>query len=133
MPLHSFRDLTVWQKSMDLVVLTYKLSEKFPSEEKFGLTSQMRRAVVSIPSNIAEGRRRGTSKEYRQFLQISYGSGGELETQLEIALRLGYLSNSDYEKADALLHEVMRMLNALMSKISVLPKAPNNPITCPHD
>lgn len=118
--MHSFRDLIVWQKSMDLVITIYKLSEKFPSEEKFGLTSQMRRTVVSIPSNIAEGRRRGTSKEYRQFLQISYGSGGELETQLEIGLRLGYLSKSDYEKADALLQEIMRMLNALLSKVSSL-------------
>src|SRR3989338_1628663 len=118
--MHSFRDLTVWQKSMDLVTLVYQLTEKFPSEERFGLTSQMRRAVVSIPSNIAEGRRRGISKEYRQFLQVSYGSGGELETQLEIALRLGYLSKSDYEKADALLQEVMKMLNALIGKISAL-------------
>ena len=118
--MHSFRDLTVWQKSMDLVVLTYRLSEKFPSDERFGLTSQMRRAAVSIPSNIAEGRRRGTSKEYRQFLQVSYGSGGELETQLEIALRLEYLNKSDYERADALLQEVMRMLNALIGKVSGL-------------
>src|SRR3989344_3166238 len=117
MPLHSFRDLIVWQKSMDLVVLTYKLTEKFPSEEKFGLTSQMRRAVVSIPSNIAEGRRRGTSKEYRQFLQISYGSGGEVETQLEISLRLNFLSQNEYETTNGLLQEVMKMLNSLMAKI----------------
>lgn len=120
MTLHSFRDLIVWQKSMDFVVLTYKLTDKFPGEEKFGLTSQMRRAVVSIPSNIAEGRRRGTSKEYRQFLQVAYGSGGEVETQLEISLRLGYLSKSDYERADGFLQEIMRMLNALIGKVSAL-------------
>ena len=120
MAFHSFRDLTVWQKSMSLVTHLYKLTEKFPGEEKFGLTSQMRRAAVAIPSNIAEGRRRGTSKEYRQFLQIAYGSGGELETQLEISLRLGYLNKSDYEKADQLLQEIMRMLNALMGKVSSL-------------
>src|SRR3989344_1990752 len=99
---------------MDAVVLLYKLSEKFPNEEKFGLISQIRRAAVSIPSNIAEGRRRGTSKEYRQFLQISYGSGGELETQLEIALNLGYLKREGYQALDASLQEVMRMLNALL-------------------
>src|SRR3989338_10558750 len=118
MAFHSFRDLTVWQKSMSLVTHLYKLTEKFPGEEKFGLTSQMRRAVVSIPSNIAEGRRRGTSREYRQFLQISYGSGGELETQLEIGLRLTFLKENDYQKADNLLREVMKMLNSLMMNVS---------------
>jgi len=120
MPLHSFRDLTVWQKSMSLVTHLYKLTEKFPNDERFGLTSQMRRAAISIPSNIAEGRRRGTSKEYRQFLQIAYGSGGELETQLEIALNLGYLKREGYQALDASLQEVMRMLNALLVKISAL-------------
>src|SRR3989338_1142406 len=123
--LHSFRDLIVWQKSMDLVVLVYGLTGKFPNEEKFGLTSQMRIAAVSIPSNIAEGRRRGTSKEYRQFLQIAYGSGGELETQLEIGLRLTFLKENDYQKADNLLREVMKMLNSLMMKVS----SANNLIT----
>ena len=123
--MHSFRDLTVWQKSMDLVTLVYQLTEKFPSDERFGLTSQMRRAVVSIPSNIAEGRRRGTSREYRQFLQIAYGSGGELETQLEIGLRLTFLKENDYQKADNLLREVMKMLNSLMMKVS----SANNLIT----
>ena len=110
---------------MDLVTLVYQLTEKFPSDERFGLTSQMRRAVVSIPSNIAEGRRRGTSREYRQFLQIAYGSGGELETQLEIGLRLTFLKENDYQKADNLLREVMKMLNSLMMKVS----SANNLIT----
>jgi four helix bundle protein len=84
-----YRDLIVWQKSMDLVVAAYKLTESFPSDEKFGLTSQMRRCAVSIPSNISEGsRRRG--KDTRNFLVISYASGSELETQTELSRRLEF-------------------------------------------
>ena len=80
--IHSYKNLLVWQRSMDLVVAIYGLTKKFPKEEIYGLTSQMRRASVSIPSNIAEGRFRGTRKDYLQFLRIAYSSGAELETQM---------------------------------------------------
>ena len=87
---HSYKDLIVWQKAMDLVELVYKLVKYFPKEEVYGLSSQIKRSTISIPSNIAEGRRRGTRKEYRQFLIIAYSSGAELETQIEIAKRLAF-------------------------------------------
>src|SRR3989344_2765480 len=105
-----YRELIVWQKSMDLVVAVYKYTEDFPTREQFGLTSQMRRAVISIPSNIAEGsRRRG--KDAHHFLHISYGSGSELETQLEASRRLGYGTETKRVTAEKTLDEVMRMLN----------------------
>ena len=102
---------------MDLVVEVYLLIENFPKEEIFGLVSQIKRASVSIPSNIAEGRSRGTRKEYRHFLSIAYGSGAELETQIEIAKRLVKTKNLNYNKVDQLLIEVMKMLNSLIGKL----------------
>ncbi|MDP3793835.1 MAG: four helix bundle protein [Candidatus Uhrbacteria bacterium] len=113
--IHSYKDLIVWQKAMDLVVLIYGLTKSFPEEEKYSLTNQMRRCVVSIPSNIAEGRRRGSQKDYRQFLIIAYGSGAELETQIEIADRLGFGKGVEKIKAKDLLTEVMKMLNKMIS------------------
>lgn len=115
--INTYRDLIVWQKSMDLVMAVYKLTSGLPKEEIYGLTSQMRRCAVSIPSNIAEGRRRGTKKDYRQFLIIAYSSGAELETQIEIIKRLPFGSHLDFIKVDSLLNEVMRMLNKLTNKI----------------
>ena len=112
--MHSYKDLIVWQKAMDLVVSIYQLTEHFPKTEIYGLTSQMRRAAVSIPSNIAEGRRRGSRKDYRQFIIIAYASGAELETQIEIAKRLAY---RDVQKTEAILEEVMKMLNRLSSSL----------------
>ena len=116
--INTYRDLIVWQKAMDLVVAIYELTEDFPKEEIYGLTSQMRRAAVSIPSNIAEGRQRGSKKEYSQFLRVSYGSGAELETQMEIAKRLKKTQESNFSKAESLLNEIMRMLNSFLSKLS---------------
>ena len=116
--LNSYKDLIVWQKSMDLVVRIYALTESFPKEEIYGLTSQMRRAAISIPSNIAEGRRRGSRKDYRQFLIIAYGSGAELETQIEIAKRLPFGQNLNYNQVDSLLSEVMRMLNKMTYELN---------------
>jgi len=113
----SYRELIVWQKAMDLVILVYEITDNFPEEEKFGLISQMRRCAVSIPSNIAEGRRRGTRKDYRSFINIAYGSGAELETQLEIAKRLKYLSASELKETLDLLKEVMKMLNKFLSTL----------------
>ncbi len=114
---NSYKDLIVWQKSMDLVVALYELTENFPKEEIYGLTSQMRRAAISIPSNIAEGRSRSGKKEFTQFLRIAYGSGAELETQIEIAKRLKKTKNLDYSTVDSLLNEVMRMLNRMTSSL----------------
>ena len=115
--IYSYKDLIVWQKSVELVVAIYKLTEKFPPAEVYGLTSQMRRAVISIPSNIAEGRRRGTRKDFRQFLVVAYSSGAELETQLEIAKKLPFGKSLDYLEVDNLLLEVMKMLNKIVSTL----------------
>lgn len=98
---------------MELVVEVYKLTKTFPNTELYGLTSQIKRCCVSIPSNIAEGRRWSTRKDYRKFLNIAYGSGSELETQIEIAKRLGYISAESSDKVDKLLEETMKMLNKM--------------------
>ena len=119
MKIESYENLIVWQKSMDLVITIYTLTGKFPKEEIYGLTSQMRRAAVSIPSNIAEGSRRGSRKDFRNFLLIAYGSGAELETQIKIAKQLSYGETWDYEKVDTLLGEVMRMLNKFTYELNV--------------
>jgi len=113
----TYKDLIVWQRAMELVVAIYELTECFPNTERYGLSSQMRRAAVSIPSNIAEGRRRGGRKEYRYFLVIAYGSGAELETQLEIAKKLSFSGDSEFTKSEMLLGEVMRMLNKVLSTL----------------
>ena len=102
---------------MELVTELYRISKQFPDDERFGLTSQMRRAAVSLPSNIAEGKLRGGDIEFKRFLLIAFASGGELETQLEIAFRLSYISEKDYTNITAILSEVMKMLNALITKL----------------
>ncbi|MBI5356234.1 four helix bundle protein [Candidatus Collierbacteria bacterium] len=116
--INTYKDLIVWQKSMDLVIAVYSLTERFPKSELYGLVAQMRRCAVSIPSNIAEGRRRGSRKDYRQFLVVSYASGAELETQIEISKRLPFGRNLDYTKIDSLLNEVMRMLNKMTNELN---------------
>lgn len=105
----------MWQKSMDLVVEVYCLTEKYPKAELFGLVSQMRRCAVSIPSNIAEGRNRKSEKENRRFFVIAYGSGAELETQIEISKRLPFGEGIDFVKAEELLNETMKMLNKIIN------------------
>ncbi|MFH0846348.1 MAG: four helix bundle protein [Patescibacteria group bacterium] len=107
----------VWQKSMDLVLKIYKLTENFPKSELYGLTSQIKRCAVSIPSNIAEGKLRKSKKEFIQFLRISYGSGAELETQIEISKRLQFTDIKNYEKVDVLLLEIMKILNTLLKNL----------------
>lgn len=111
----TYKDLIVWQKSIELVASVYELTDGFPREEIFGLTSQIRRAAVSIPSNIAEGKMRGGNVEFRRFLLIAFASGAELETQIIIAKKLLKTSKLDYNKVDSLLVEVMKMLNKLVS------------------
>ena len=113
----SYQDLTVWQKAMDLVEETYKLVKLLPKEEKYALGDQMRRAAVSIPSNIAEGKTRTSVKEYLQFLSIARGSTSELNTQLLICNRLNLLSKEETEKAINLCEEVGRMLYGLISSL----------------
>ncbi len=109
----SHKDLTVWQKSMDLVVLVYKLMEQLPKEERYSLCDQIRRSVVSIPSNIAEGKSRNSIKEYKQFVGIAKGSAAELETQLLICERIGYLDKEELSEVMGLLDEVSKMLAKL--------------------
>ena len=114
---HDFRDLVVWQKAVAFVTEVYRATQSFPTDERFGLTSQIRRAAVSIPSNIAEGQGRLTRGEFRQFLGHAKGSLCEVETQLIIAQNLGYLS--DPQSLLAQLHEVARLLNGLLSSLTV--------------
>lgn len=114
--IQSFRDLSVWQKSMDLSVLVYRMTERFPRSEMFGLTSQIRRASVSIPSNIAEGKATG-GQIYPRHLRTAHGSEAELQTQIELARRLKFLRDED---ADVLLNhaaEVGRMLVGLIRSL----------------
>ncbi len=117
MQIESFKDLIVWQRAMELVVYTYEKTRFFPKSEEYGLTSQIRRAVVSIPSNIAEGYGRRSTGDYIRFLQISVGSLYELQTQIEISRRLSFLKDSDYNEINALCEEVSKMLISLIDKI----------------
>lgn len=116
--IHSYKDLIVWQRGVDLVVLVYELTERFPKEEMYGLTSQIRRAAVSIPSNIAEGRYRGTKADFIQFLRIAYASAAELDTQIIIARRLLKTQNLDYSKVESLLGELLRMLSVMIRNMN---------------
>ena len=113
----SFRDLLVWQKSMRMAVLVYRLTQSFPREEIYGLSSQMRRAAVSIPSNIAEGHGRLGSNEYRQFLSVARGSNFELQTQLEIARALVKGDSKLIDEAEGLSHEVGKMIYVILGAI----------------
>lgn len=110
----NYKDLIVWQKSIDIAEDTYKLTSKFPKEEVYGLTSQMRRSSISIASNIAEGQGRGTVPQFIHFLTTAKGSLCELETQLLIALRLNYISKNEYDTFEAGLLEIGRLLNGLI-------------------
>jgi len=108
-----YRQLPVWQKTLDLSIEIYRLTKIFPREELYGLTSQLRRAAVSVPSNIAEGYARRTTKELVQFVGVAEGSLAELHTQLTIARRLGYVGGPEVERVDLLVTECQRMLNAM--------------------
>lgn len=103
---------------MDLVVAVYDLTENYPKEDIYVLTSHTRKTAISIPSNIAERKLRGSDAEFKRFLLVAFGSGGELETQIEIAKRLPKTKDLDYSKVDSLLEEVMKMLNSLITKLS---------------
>lgn len=119
---HSFRELKVWKLSMDLVEQIYAISKDFPADERFGLTAQIRRASVSVPSNIGEGARRKRRNAFLHHLDIALGSQAEVEVQLEIASRLRFLSKSDYRRIQANVEEIGRMLNGLI--VSLQPDEP---------
>jgi four helix bundle protein len=114
--IQSFRDLVVWQKGMVLVPEIYRLSKKFPKDELFGLTSQIRRAAVSIPSNVAEGRGKSSKGEFQHFLH-PMGSLAEVETQMIIAQNLGYLKAAETEPIMEIIAEVGRLLNGLLTSL----------------
>lgn len=109
--------LIAWQKSMELVVLIYNLTKTFPTEEKFGLVSQMRRAAVSAPSNISEGAADRSQQQFISFLSIAVGSLNELSTQLEVSYRVGYLSQKDHNKAQDLTDECLRTTYGLKRSV----------------
>jgi four helix bundle protein len=113
----SYRDLLIWQKSMDLVTDVYRVSAKFPKEEVYGLISQIRRAIISVPSNIAEGYGRRSTGDYKRFLNISLGSLYEFQTQLEVSRRLKYIEEKEFEPLNNLSNEIERMTNSLISKL----------------
>lgn len=113
----TYRDLVVWDKSMDIVTHIYELTKIFPKEEIYGLTSQVRRSAVSIPSNIAEGYGRRSTDDYIRFLQISMSSLYEMQTQVEISLNLKYINQEKFELIFSMTREVERMLSSLISKI----------------
>jgi len=114
MEVYAYRQLEVWKKAKQLVCMVYSLIKKFPADERYALTDQLRRAVVSIPSNIAEGNGRASNKDYAHFLAIARGSLYETMTQLEIAESLGYIELS--EQIESLAVEIRRMLGAMLQK-----------------
>jgi four helix bundle protein len=118
MDIKSYKDMIVWQKSMDLAIEIYKLVKLLPKEETFALSDQMRRAAVSIPSNIAEGQSRNKTKEFIRFLSIARGSNAELFTQLLICEKVGYLSENQTLYAKSASSEISKMLAALINKLS---------------
>lgn len=113
----NFRDLEVWQLGKATALEVYSATRSFPRDERFGLTAQMRRAAVSIPSNVAEGFNRYHNKEYRQFLYVSLGSCAELETQIEIGSELGYMDHATHERLLEELDHESRMLRNLIKKL----------------
>ncbi len=114
----NYKDLIVWQKGIDLAKSIYRLTAKFPREEKFGLVAQMRRAAISIPSNIAEGQARHTTGEFIQFISHAEGSTAELETQVILSIELGFAEATSTKAAFILLDDIRRMLNGLRRKLS---------------
>ena len=115
---NSYRELIVWQKAMDLVVEIYRLVKLLPKDERYALSDQMRRSAVSIPSNIAEGHTRNSTKEYIQFLSIAKGSDAELQTQLSICSRLGYLTSEQISNAIDLSEEVGKMISSIQKRLT---------------
>lgn len=118
--MHKYKELIVWQKSIKLVKITYQLTEKFPDKEKYGLSQQIQRAAVSIPSNIAEGAGRNSEKAFLNYLSIANASSCELETQLIIAKELNYISNEDAKNAFDFIFEIQKMIFAFHKNHAVI-------------
>lgn len=118
---HNFKNLMVWNKAVDMAVKVYQITSKFPNEEKFGMTSQMRRSSVSIPSNIAEGTARNSSKAFTNSLDISLGESFELETQTIIARRVGLLTQDDFESLNHDIDEIQKMIIGFKSTVEQNP------------
>ena len=117
----NFKELLVWKKSIELVTEIYEITSVFTSEEKFGLVSQIRRAAVSIPSNIAEGNARRSSADYIQFLKIARGSGAEVETQIIISKNLKFIDELKCEELTLKITEIMKMINGLINYLKTKP------------
>ena len=111
------KKLTVWQKAIDLVTEIYRITEDFPRKEEFGLVAQLRRGAVSVPSNIAEGLTRKSGKDKLHFLNIAQASLSEIDTQLEIAIRLGFLNQDDFDSVELMMVEVQKLLSGLSRSI----------------
>lgn len=116
--MRDYKKIIVWEKSYRFGIHIYSATKSFPKEEIYGLTSQLRRAAISIPSNIAEGSRKSTQKDFRSFLYNAYGSGAELEVQIMFAKDLGYITTEQSQILLSELSEIMKMLNTLIQKIS---------------
>jgi four helix bundle protein len=129
--LKSYRELDVWQEAWALVEAIYALSTRFPSEERFGLSSQIRRSSVSIPSNIAEGHARPTTRDYLRFIGISLGSLAEMETQLLLAQRLGYIDHATLDATLQASERVGRMLRGLSKSLNAKASFSQSPVPSP--
>ena len=116
--MHDYKKLKIWEKSVELAIELYRITSTFPKDEIYGMTSQIRRAGVSIPSNIAEGSKRSTKKDFKSFLVIAHGSGAELETQLFISKEIGYLKEVDYKQLITKLDEIMKMIAVFAKTLS---------------
>ena len=115
--MHNYRELKIWQRSMDFVVRVYEISTNFPKEEKYGLTSQLRRCTVSVPSNISEGAGRGTNGQFKRFLEYSMGSINEVQTQIELSYRVKYISKEEYE---SLIDEALQIYKMILAFYNTL-------------
>lgn len=123
--MRNFRELKIWQKGMDIVVEVYKLTSLLPAEEKFGLKSQLQRAAISIPSNIAEGCGRGTEADFKRFLEFAIGSAFEIETQLTAVDRLNLIDNNRIHPVLQMISEEQKMLNSFISSVKRRKQTPN--------
>jgi len=115
--MHKFKELKVWQEAMELTKMVYKTTALFPNEEKFGLISQLNRAAVSVPSNIAEGAGRESNKEFLQFLNIALGSAFELETQIILAHSFGFITNESFSQLADQVNKIQRMINSFRTTL----------------
>jgi four helix bundle protein len=117
--MHNYKELIVWKKSRILCSDMYVLTSKFPSDEKFGITNQLRRAVVSIPSNIAEGSSRNSNKDFSRFLEIAIGSAYEIENQILISFDLGFITKSELDEMTLKIDEIIKMVSKFRSSLKI--------------